>query len=765
LSSSSSFFAKASIAAVLAMLLAALVGGCSRSNLDDYTLGDGGLGDALADSEPDGGDSGNPEVAACSAATCPAGCCDATGSCRTGASLTQCGTGGEACQNCQAGGFTVCDPTQHACGNTVPICELATCSGCCVGKTCFSGGDPTECGAGAQACQDCQTQGLTCANGQCVQPQGCSPLNCSGCCAGNTCLPGNSSTACGIKGQQCTSCAAVGEACNGLGQCVGGQQCGPATCPFGCCEGNSCMGGSFDLACGTGGQQCQNCSVFGESCLNQACVVQSLCNSQNCPFGCCQGNTCTGGTSQTACGTGGSFCQNCAQLGDSCQGQTCVGVGACSPSTCSFGCCQGGFCQQGNFDNACGAGGGQCQNCTTFGETCQNEVCVSQSTCNPQTCPNGCCQGSTCVTGSSQTACGTGGALCENCAQLGDVCTGQTCVGMGTCGPATCPFGCCEGNTCVAGGSTTACGGGGSQCQDCAPLGESCQNQACTAPCSPQTCPFGCCQGNQCMPGTADNACGAGTTCQSCLPLGDTCQNQSCQSKCNPSNCTGCCDANQVCQPGFLDTQCGGQGNTCQDCATLTPPSTCDGALFPPACASQQMQCPAPYGGCGAPPTQPPLQQPTCSTSDLQNAAAACAGGAYTQACFNFFNFEGQQNPACAQCLQPFDYQFSDQNGVFACIAPFVSAQCNQNTACAYDCTIQSCQSCPDQATYTQCEQSVGTGQCTTYQSPANQCEQGAFAGPGAFCNPAHYSNYGQWLQGVGTNYCGGGPVDAGGPG
>jgi hypothetical protein len=759
LSATTTSSCRAALRVVSALLFTALLAGCSRSNLNDYTLEEGGLADAPLDSPVDSGDSGMPEVATCNAATCPTGCCDATGLCQTGASLTQCGAGGEACQNCQARGFTVCDPTQHACGNVVPVCQPGSCAGCCVGNTCFAGTDPTECGLGAEACQNCQSQGETCANGSCVQMQGCGPQNCSGCCAGNTCLPGNSSTACGIKGQQCASCTAIGEACNGLGQCVGGQQCGPGNCG-GCCEGNVCTSGSSGQACGFGGAQCQNCSALGDSCQNQTCVGQTGCGPQTCPFGCCEGNTCVAGGSSTACGFGGGQCQNCSAFGETCQNQSCTQP--CGPQTCGFGCCLGNFCQQGFLDNACGAGGGQCQNCATFGELCQNQTCVSQSMCNPQTCPTGCCQGNTCVGGSSQTACGTGGALCQNCTTLGDVCKGQTCIGMGTCGPATCPFGCCQGGACVSGGSSTACGGGGSQCQDCAALGDSCQNQACVAPCNPQSCPFGCCQGNVCLPGTTDTECGFGGQCQSCVAMGETCQNQSCQSACNPSNCQGCCDATQTCQPGFLDTQCGGFGNSCQNCSALTPPSTCNGALSPPACASQQMQCPAPYGGCFAPPTQPPAMQPVCSPSDLQNAAAACAGGAYTQACFNFFNFEGTQNPACAQCLQPFDFQFADQDGIFACIAPFVSATCNQDTACTYDCTSQSCGQCPDQTTYNQCEQNVGTGQCSSFQTPATQCEQKAFSGPGAFCNPAGYPNYGQWLKGVGTNYCGGGPVDAG---
>lgn len=706
-------FLRVSVLAVFASLLVAFVG-CSRSNLNDYVPSDGGEPDGSGDSAIDSPDAADslppPDVFTCNAATCPGGCCDVAGLCQSGAALTQCGTGGEACQDCQAEGFSVCDPTQHACGTPVPVCNFTTCKGCCVGNTCFGGGDQTTCGMGGGNCQDCAANSPpeACVGGQCVQQTVCDPQTCSGCCAGNSCLPGNSSTACGTQGQQCVSCLAVGETCSPFGQCQTSPSCGPGNC-FGCCEGNACLPGTIDPACGIGGQACQNCTPFGATCQAGTCI-SSQCGPATCPFGCCQGNTCTGGS----------------------------------------------------FDTACGAGGGQCQDCQIFGEVCQNQTCTIQNTCNPTTCPSGCCQGNTCVAGTSQTACGTGGVICQDCAPFGDTCQGQTCVGMGTCSPKTCPFGCCQGNTCVPGGSTTACGGGGNQCQDCSVFGDTCQNQACVAPCNPSTCPFGCCQGNVCLPGTIDTECGFGGICQNCTIFGETCQGQTCQSACNPGNCQGCCDATQTCQPGFLDTQCGGFGGSCMNCTALTPPSTCNDALSPPACASQQMTCPAPYGGCFAPPTQPPFTQPVCSASDLANGAAACAGGANTTACFNFFNFEFSNNPACAQCLQPFDFDFVMQQGVFECIAPFVSASCNQSTACAFDCDNQSCQQCPDQTTFDQCESSVGAGQCSSFQGPANACEMGAFAGPGAFCNPAGYANFGQWLKGVGNNYCGGAAVDAG---
>jgi hypothetical protein len=114
-------------------------------------------------------------------------------------------------------------------------------------------------------------------------------------------------------------------------------------------------------------------------------------------------------------------------------------------------------------------------------------------------------------------------------------------------------------------------------------------------------------------------------------------------------------------------------------------------------------------------------------------------------------------NFACANCLQPFDFDFSENSGVLECAAPFVDANCNHNSACLLDCTHQSCGSCQDATTTAMCQSQVssGTGQCSSFYT-ANQCVTTALAGPAAVCNPATYmSNFGSWLQGVGGQYCG----------
>jgi hypothetical protein len=692
---------------LLLALLALGTAACGRAGLDDY-LGDGGLPDVLEGSIPDG-------PAVCSASTCPAGCCDANGKCQAGTQVTQCGSGGQVCENCPTHGFQVCDATHQACSNPVPECNGETCSGCCIGSSCFAGTDPNECGVGGSTCQACQSEGLACTGGQCTAPPACGPGTCSGCCFGGQCTSGTQQTACGLNGQQCQNCAGEGESCvvsGAGGTCETQAGCGPGNCP-GCCSGNVCLSGNSATSCGISGNACANCEPIGETCNGGGqCVESQSCGPENCSFGCCLGNVCTPGSLTNACGFGGQACVNCQQFGETCAGQQCTATPPCGPGTCS-GCCDfQGICEPGTFNTECGFGGQACEICTTVGETCQGQTCVPGQGCNPSNCP-GCCDST------------------------------------GVCNPGVSPI---------------ACGFGGEICADCAQFGEMCQNQQCFSACNPENC-GGCCDGNGiCQPGDDSNDCGfGGTTCESCVSFGETCQNFQCLSACNPQNCQGCCDGNSVCQPGFLDSQCGGFGSTCSDCATLNPPSTCDTSLDPPACASQQMSCPAPYPGCfPGTTTFAPTPEPVCSTNDLANAAAACAGGAATTACQNFFNFEFEQNPSCGGCLETFDVDFVYQTGIYACIAPYVTPACNGETGCSANCAEESCGSCPDTASYDQCSMTVGSGQCATYSQSAQQCEQQAFSGPAAFCNPGQYSGFGAWLQGVGAQFCGGVAVDAG---
>jgi hypothetical protein len=621
-------------------------------------------------------------------------------------------------------------------------------------------------------------------------PPLCNATTCpQGCCdsAGN-CQPGGDITACGAAGVACQNCKAEGytlcdanlHACGHVvGSCNGGD------CPGGCCEGEVCFAGTDPNACGHGGQACQQCTSTGLTCSEQQCVKPS-CGPENCG-GCCFGDQCLPGTEATACGHSGQQCGNCAAQGETCgpsggAGGTCTVIPPkCSPESCPFGCCDNnGVCQQGVQPFACGNFGNFCQNCQQFGEICQNQQCLP--TCGPWNCSNGCCDSSgVCRSGVFDDQCGSFGNSCFNCEQSGNKCLNQQCTPPTQCNSQTCPFGCCDVNGfCQPGFASDQCGNFGNFCQNCFQFGDVCSAQQCVfegpdaGSCNSQTCPFGCCDFNGfCQPGVFDFQCGNfANFCENCSSFGEVCSAQQCEpgdagppdvgppdvSLCSQT-CNGCCDHTGQCQAGFLDAQCGQFGASCQDCTSLAPASTCDVSVTPRACVSQQMQCPVPYAGCD-PMLQEtiPVKQPmACSPADLQNAASACSAGAHSAGCNAFFQFEFNSNPFCAQCLQPFDYDFSEGSGIVECAAPYVDSTCNHNSACLIDCAGQSCSFCPDSTTTTQCRSDVtqGTGQCSTYYQGLS-CVTNALGGSASFCNPANYKvNFGAWLQGVGAQYCG----------
>jgi hypothetical protein len=334
------------------------------------------------------------------------------------------------------------------------------------------------------------------------------------------------------------------------------------------------------------------------------------------------------------------------------------------------------------------------------------------------------------------------------------------------CDATTCPTGCCDSSgQCQPGTDQTACGANGQACQNCAGMGETCVAAGgggrceMLPSCGPSNCK-GCCQGNVCLVGTSDSACGAlGQACQNCAAAGDMCSGQQCvpvpPPACNAQSCPGCCDASGTCQPGFVDTQCGQNGAACADCTAQQPPSTCDVNAMPRTCSGQQTQCPSPYPACPANLETPsPTVQNVCSAVDLQAASAACAAGAHSPGCSAFFAYEAARNPACGMCLSTFDYDFFELTGLFACLAPFVDASCNHDTACVVDCTDQSCAMCSGPAAISQCQNQVRGGQCASYYQGA-QCLGTALFGQGSFCNPNRYQDdFGSWLAGVGKYYC-----------
>ena len=176
---------------VLLLVLAAP--GCGRSSLESDTL-DGGTSNV------------------CSPSTCPKGCCDGAGVCRTGRDTRACGSVGGSCSDCVANGFDVCT-SSRVCGRDDPACSSRTCLGCCSfdeGRLrCLSGTEPSACGSSGDECTDCPIEGRACdpSTRVCGSTR-CDPSNCDGCCVGDKCLPGDLASACGSKGGQCDTCAA-----------------------------------------------------------------------------------------------------------------------------------------------------------------------------------------------------------------------------------------------------------------------------------------------------------------------------------------------------------------------------------------------------------------------------------------------------------------------------------------------------------------------------------------------------------------------------
>jgi hypothetical protein len=625
-------------------------------------------------------------------------------------SLTSCGGGGSLCSDCQKKGFAECDATLHVCANVTRKCDPTTCpTGCCEGNLCLAGTDQNECGLKGQACNHCQQQGVTCQNQACTN-QGCNAQTCKGCCFGNQCVSGLDQTACGFSGMQCQNCQAQGAGCmpaNGGGMCEGPPPCGPQSCP-GCCQNGACMPGSDIYECGLGGSLCLDCWSLGAICDFNQCQA-STCDSQTCASGCCdQFGKCEPGFDNSFCGFGGHACQDCLQLGETCSGQTCQNT-ACGPQSCPSGCCNGGICLGGSSDNACGIKGQQCMNCAASGLACNGGMCgPPPPLCDPMNCPTGCCSGNVCAVGTGDNACGVKGGLCQDCQAFGEVCSNGGCVPPPPkCNAQTCPSGCCAGDVCAVGSQDNACGVGGAACTDC-----TAQNATCT--------------GGKCVPNPPT---------------------------CTPQNCPGCCDATGVCQPGFLNNQCGQNGASCANCTAQG--STCDTAVAPRVCSSQQSTCPAAYTSCPGWVSTPVLPvQHVCATTDLTNARAACSGGAHTAACQSFLSFEQSTKPACAKCIMPFDYDFQEGSGLFECVAPYVGPACDYTTGCFTDCEAQSCAQC-DAASLSTCQRTVRNGQCQAYFQQS-QCVFNAFFSSASFCNPQNYGgNYGAWLEGVGGHYCG----------
>jgi hypothetical protein len=104
---------------------------------------DDGSPDQVLSSLTDAGDLYDAPLApdaipACTAQSCPNGCCDSQGGCSGGRSVDTCGTGGEACKSCASGDSCssagACVATVVDSGATAPVCP-ASCEKCGIAQT------------------------------------------------------------------------------------------------------------------------------------------------------------------------------------------------------------------------------------------------------------------------------------------------------------------------------------------------------------------------------------------------------------------------------------------------------------------------------------------------------------------------------------------------------------------------------------------------------------------------------------------------------
>lgn len=283
-----------------------------------------------------------------------------------------------------------------SCGQVEPVrCQPSNCNGCCdESGTCRSGTELEACGVLGTACAACAAD-QSCGEGTCqggaksdagtggdggTNPPAdagvCDPSTCTGCCDNGKCVGGNDSSACGTGGNACTACP-TGESCS-AGACITGCN--------GCLDAaGNCLAGTSDTACGAAGSVCTAC--FSDQVCEAGACLSTSCSASNCN-GCCDGKTCVTQTGDAQCGAGGQACQSC-QGGATCQMGQCVGPtppdAGTLPDAGDLGCLlnlTGCFdlltftCQAGTSDDFCGANGDFCTTCLTFiGEKCVSGVC------------------------------------------------------------------------------------------------------------------------------------------------------------------------------------------------------------------------------------------------------------------------------------------------------------------------------------------------------------------------------------------------------
>ena len=139
------------------------------------------------------------------------------------------------------------------------------CNGCTIfGGTCIL--VPTQsdffCGSDGGVCAPC-SNGQQCIQGSCrPRPTNCSPQNCTGCCAGTTCIQTPTNSQCGLLGSSCFSCPSQTTCSRGL--CVASTT-----------DGGVPMADGGLLVLGDAGSLGRPCTGMGCAAPFPFCIVES----------------------------------------------------------------------------------------------------------------------------------------------------------------------------------------------------------------------------------------------------------------------------------------------------------------------------------------------------------------------------------------------------------------------------------------------------------------------------------------------------------
>jgi hypothetical protein len=148
--------------------------------------------------------------------------------------------------------------------------------------------------------------------------------------------------------------------------------------------------------------------------------------------------------------------------------------------------------------------------------------------------------------------------------------------------------------------------------------------------------------------------------------------------------------------------------------------------------------------------TTPPAQSTSCTDADLAAVARACPTMSSSPTCSAQVVSLSRTNPGCFDCIQQFLYD----GAAVKCLAPFLTASCNQALSCATECVNAACDQCAAGEKKACQDQAFQSGAVCAPYINGYFCAQAAFSGPAAFCDIVTIGSIGGFLRGAGAYYC-----------